>query len=79
MPAATLPRVDLWHNKHADPSILVQDVALEAPEKHQDYNNNQNGAQYTDAAMAEAITVTPEAATEASQQENNQDDYKYES
>jgi len=72
-------RGDRRSDKRADPSIRAQEIALDAPEKHEDHNDNQNGAQYTDTAMAKAIAVTPEAATEASQQENNQDDYKYES
>jgi hypothetical protein len=46
-------------------------LRLNAPEKHEDHNDYQNGAQHTDTAMAKAIAVTPEAATEASQQENN--------
>jgi hypothetical protein len=61
------------------PQFGRKSIELDAPEKHEDHNDNQNGAQHTDTAMAKAIAVTPEAATEASQQENNQDDYKYES
>ena len=42
-------------------------------EDDQDYAND------TDAAVPEAVAVTAEAATEAAKQEDDEDDYQYES
>jgi hypothetical protein len=53
-------------------------IRSDSPEQHEDYDDNQNGAQYADTAMAKAIAVAAKAPAEATQQEHNENDDKNE-
>jgi hypothetical protein len=47
---------------------------LEPPQQHENDNDDQDGADDTDAAVTEAVTVPAELAAEAAEQEDDEDD-----
>ena len=49
-------------------------VRSDPPEQNKNDNDDQDGAEDTDATVTEAITVAAESATEATEQENDEDD-----
>jgi hypothetical protein len=49
-------------------------ISLQSPKKHKNEHNNQYRAQETRATMPKAISIASKAATEATEQGNNEDD-----
>jgi hypothetical protein len=56
------------------PAFFYLAVRSEPPQQHKYDNDDQNRAEGSDAGVTEAVTVTPEAATETAEQENDEDD-----
>lgn len=56
---------------------MVASDVLKATGQKQDKNDDDQDADHTNAAMPEAITVSANAATKATQQEDNQNDNEY--
>jgi hypothetical protein len=54
--------------------IKSTDTKSEPPKQHENDNDDQDGADDTDAAVAEAVTVPAELAAEAAEQEDDEDD-----
>jgi hypothetical protein len=54
--------------------IKSTDTKSEPPKQHENDNDDQDGADDTDAAVAEAVTVPAELAAETAEQEDDEDD-----
>jgi hypothetical protein len=57
----------------------VTEFTSNPPQQHKNDNDNQDGADDSDAAMSVAITIAAEAAAESTKQKDDQDDDKDES
>ena len=51
-------------------------LRLDAPEQHQDDNDDQNRADQTNAPMTVTVSVAAEAPAESAEQEDDKDNYK---
>jgi len=71
-----------WHSGHhtmdapEDGSSGIPAVELHPPGEHENENDDQDGADDTDAAMPIAVAIAAEAATESTEQQNDQEDNK---
>jgi len=60
------------HAKAAHPKVPF--AGSESPKQHKNDNDDQDGAYDADAEVTETVDVPTEAATEATKQEDNEDD-----